>query len=135
MLILERSFYHVDALEKEILRGLWSPQLPQSGGSCRAPARRGVTGAVTASGTDCLRSITNCRIERAFYKFLFDLLLRYLPENLVHFPRERIIGCNIDKLLTNILIDNNSVNKSMFLAVVESKSFLDLVKRHGVALE
>lgn len=140
MLILERSFHHVDALEKEISRGLWSSMpSPMPSPAVHSSSRvdgtvvKGISSSVSMSNS--LLSLSNSRIERAFFKFLFDLLLRYLPEYVVHFPRDHIIGCNIDKLLTNILIDNNSVNKSMFLAIVESKSFLDLVKRHGISLE
>ena len=81
--------------------------------------------------------LSNLCVERCFYGFLHDCFLRYLPEHLLHYPGESIVGCNVDKLLSHLLaqVDGNSISKAMYLAIVESKTFLDLVYRHGLALQ
>jgi len=48
--------------------------------------------------------ITNKQIERIFYTFWTEFLLRAIPRNIQHFSGSKVIACNIQAVLTELLI-------------------------------
>ena len=115
---------------------------------CPSSSNPSVNTLVTNRPCDSTHSITydqctNNPLYMCCYKFLFELLLRYIPEYIHHYSSAHVIMCDVDKLLLNIYthmdragLDNSgdSVSKGMYIAVLESKAFMDLLVRHGLSL-
>lgn len=70
-------------------------------------------------------------VERSFHAFIAELFLYALPKSLLFYPRQQIIGCYVDKLLSIL----NGTSRAICSVLVETNTFLDLLRRHGVALE
>lgn len=88
----------------------------------------------TLEKTDSIMSINasaNEIVERSFHAFLAELFLYALPKATVYYPRQRIIGCNVERLLATL----SGSSKAMCSTLVECPSFLDLLRRHGIALD
>ena len=80
-------------------------------------------------------ALMNLIVEQTFYRLLWNLVLKRLPGLLLNFPRQEVVGVNIDKLLVNTLSEDGACSKALVEAVIQGKSFLDLVRRHGIALK
>ena len=76
-------------------------------------------------------SAANEIVERSFHAFIAELFLYALPKTLLFYPRQQIIGCNVEKLLTIL----TGTSKAICSVLVETSAFMDLLRRHGVALE
>jgi hypothetical protein len=101
----------------------------------------------------------NDLVEVAWLRYIAKVILKELPQQIIHYPSQGIIGCNIDNMITNIqnsyfkkkphkynydIIDStSSILKCedielFFLKDLISNvrpAFLDLIKRHGNVLK
>ena len=76
-------------------------------------------------------TVANEIVERSFHAFMAELFLYALPKTLMYYPRQQIIGCNVERLLSLL----NGTSKAICSVLVETTAFVDLLRRHGVALE
>jgi hypothetical protein len=103
--------------------------------------------------------IENNQVEVAWLRYISKIILKELPQQILHYPSQGIIGCNIDNMITNIQnsyfkkkphkynYDNIDSSSSalkcedielFFLKDLISNvrpAFLDLIKRHGNVLK
>ena len=92
-------------------------------------------------------SVMTAALELCCHRFLHSLVLRSLPEYLTHYSTVRVMCCEVDKLLMHICnqervgvgagVDigmGGGVSKGLYIAVLESKAWMDLLMRHGLAL-
>jgi len=75
--------------------------------------------------------LTNREVEKAFYAFWSEMVLRALPKNIQHFPGPKVISCDIRAVLTELLhtvvassasMDMGEDVEDMYLASGESDS-------------
>ncbi len=87
---------------------------------------------------------SNSLIEFSFMKYISSTFLVYLPQSILFYPNNNVVGCNISMLLQickdNISNHNNRsiVEEDLALQVCEDITktdlFLDLLIRHGIAI-
>jgi len=48
----------------------------------------------------------NNNVECAWFRYFSKIILKEIPQQIVHYPTQRVIGCNIDEILKNLYKDD-----------------------------
>lgn len=84
-------------------------------------------------------------MRNAFKTFFFEIILRFIPRRLEHFPESGVIACNVGELLSQAMKECkvcsslahgvHSDHKLFLESFVDSMAFDSLLDRHGAAFD
>lgn len=86
---------------------------------------------------------SNGLIEFSFMKYISSIFLIYLPQSILFYPNDNVVGCNISvlsQICKDCIINDNNRNIEEDSAlqlckdIAKTEAFLDLLIRHGIAI-